>query len=282
METVKFLFLGLISLLPGLQGCGQNYKYLEGREDLAGVTAGNGMENPITIRVIYDNYLNDKKMEADWGYSILIEGLDQEILFDTGTKPEIFENNFKKMGIDAGKIDMLVISHEHYDHIGGIPAFVKMKTDIPVLIPYSFSEKFKRDMTAYSLQPVLVREPAKICEHLYTSGVFDFEIAEQALVLNTKKGLVVMTGCSHPGIIEMLKKIRSDFRKDIYMVFGGFHLMQKSDSEMEALISEMRAIGVVKCGATHCTGDRQIEMFRNSFGENYFEMGVGNIVRINL
>jgi 7,8-dihydropterin-6-yl-methyl-4-(beta-D-ribofuranosyl)aminobenzene 5'-phosphate synthase len=66
------------------------------------------------------------------------------------------------------------------------------------------------------------------------------------------------------------------------MVFGGFHLMQKSDSEMEALISEMRAIGVVKCGATHCTGDRQIEMFRNSFGENYFEMGVGNIVRINL
>ncbi|MBN2861828.1 MAG: MBL fold metallo-hydrolase [Bacteroidales bacterium] len=280
MKTVKFLFLGLIFLLPGLQGCGQKYKYLEGREDLAGVNAENGMEDSITIRVIYDNYLKDRKLEADWGYSILIEGLEQEILFDTGTKPEIFENNFKKMGIDAGKIDMLVISHEHYDHIGGIPAFVKMKTGIPVLIPYAFSEKFKKDMTAYSLQPVLVREPAKICEHLYTSGVFDFEIAEQALVINTKKGLVVMTGCSHPGIIEILKKIRSDFRKDIYMVFGGFHLMQKSDSEMEALISEMRAIGVLKCGATHCTGDRQIEMFRNYFGENYVEMGVGNIVSI--
>jgi len=282
MSTVKFLFLGLILLLPGLQGCGQNYKYLDGREDIAGVTAVNGIESPVTIRVIYDNYLKDEKLEADWGYSILIEGLEKEILFDTGTKPDLFENNFKKMGIDASKIDLLVISHEHYDHIGGIPAFVKMKKDIPVLIPYEFSEKFKRDMTAYSLQPILVREPAKICEHLYTSGVFDFEIAEHALVLNTKKGLVVMTGCSHPGITEMLKKIRSDFRKDIYMVFGGFHLMQKSDSEMEALISEMKTLGVVKCGATHCTGDRQIEMFRNSFGENYFELGVGNIVRINL
>jgi len=98
--------------------------------------------------------------------------------------------------------------------------------------------------------------------------------------MNTKKGLIVMTGCSHPGIIEMLKRIRIDFNKNIYMVFGGFHLMQKSDKEMDEIISQMKSLGVVKCGATHCTGDKQINMFRDAFGENYFELGVGNEIMI--
>ena len=100
-------------------------------------------------------------------------------------------------------------------------------------------------------------------------------------MLNTKNGLVVMTGCSHPGIIEMLKKIRSVFNKDIYMVFGGFHLMSKSDEEMDRIISEMKSIGLVKCGATHCTGDHQIAMIREAFGNNFIEMGVGNSIVIN-
>jgi len=120
-----------------------------------------------------------------------------------------------------------------------------------------------------------------ICNNLWTSGEFEYQIPEQALVLNTKKGLVVMTGCSHPGIIDMLKKIKSDFNRNIYMVFGGFHLMQKSDKEMDTIITEMKALGVVKCGATHCTGDRQIKMFREAFGDNYFELGVGNTLVIH-
>ena len=135
-------------------------------------------------------------------------------------------------------------------------------------------------MTGYNLEPLLVRKPAKICENLFTSGEFDYQIPEQALVLNTKQGLIVMTGCSHPGIVEMLKEIKSTFNKNIYMVFGGFHLLQKSDKEMETIISEMKALGVVKCGATHCTGEKQIKMFREAFGENYFELGVGNTIMI--
>jgi 7,8-dihydropterin-6-yl-methyl-4-(beta-D-ribofuranosyl)aminobenzene 5'-phosphate synthase len=111
--------------------------------------------------------------------------------------------------------------------------------------------------------------------------MFDFEIAEQSLVLNTKKGLVVMTGCAHPGIINMLREIRSSFNKDIYMVFGGFHLMNKSEKEMETIISEMKALGVKKCGATHCTGEMQMKMFRDSFGDDYIELGAGNIIVIN-
>ncbi len=280
MKTIKSAFLGFsLALLILNQQCqGQEYKYLEA--PVTGITADNGIKQPVTVKVIYDNYVKVSGLESDWGFAILIEGLEKTILFDTGTKPDIFTSNFKKMGLDAAKVDFLVISHEHGDHTGGIPAFVEMKKDIPVIIPHSFSDKFKKRMSELSLEPLLVKESANICENLYTSGEFDYQIAEQALVLNTKKGLVVMTGCSHPGIVEMLKEIKTIFNKNIYMVFGGFHLLNKSEKEMNEIISEMKTLGVIKCGATHCTGEKQIQMFKDSFGENYFGLGVGNTIII--
>jgi 7,8-dihydropterin-6-yl-methyl-4-(beta-D-ribofuranosyl)aminobenzene 5'-phosphate synthase len=273
--SVLLILILLVSRLTA-----QDYKYLKSTNISSGIGASTGIENPVKVKVIYDNYLKVRDLKEDWGFSIVIEGLDKEILFDTGTKPDIFESNFKKMEIDAGTIDFLVISHEHGDHTGGIPAFVKMRKDIPVVIPHSFSEGFKKRMSGLGLEPLLVKGPAMICKNLWTSGEFNYQIAEQALVLDTKKGLVVMTGCSHPGIVEMLKKIKSDFNKNIYMVFGGFHLLQKSDKEMESIISDMKSIGIIKCGATHCTGDKQIKMFREAFGDNYFELGVGNVITI--
>jgi 7,8-dihydropterin-6-yl-methyl-4-(beta-D-ribofuranosyl)aminobenzene 5'-phosphate synthase len=279
MKTRKFLFFNLVLIFLTVQIQGQDYKFLN--RPLEGITSNNGIEKPVKISVIYDNYVKVNGLQSDWGYSVVIEGLDKTILFDTGTKPEIFESNFNKMGIDAKKIDFLVLSHEHGDHTGGIPAFIKMKTGIPVIIPVSFSDSFKKKMVGFGLEPLLVKEPAKICENLYTSGEFAYRIPEQALVLNTKKGLVVITGCSHPGIIEMLKVIESSFGKNIYIVFGGFHLLEKNEKEMNSIISEMKALGVVKCGATHCTGDKQIKMFKDSFGENYFELGVGNTIVID-
>lgn len=263
-----------------LQPASQSFKVLRDPSGLTGITTTNGIERPVTIRVVYDNYVKTKGLTSDWGYSIVIEGLDKKILFDTGTKPEIFESNVRKMGLNPGGIDMLVLSHEHADHTGGIPAFVKMKRDIPVLLPYSFSDAFMKEMVGLGLEPLLVNEPARICEHLYSSGQFDYRIPEQALVLNTKSGLVVMTGCSHPGIIDMLKAIKSAFKKNVSMVFGGFHLLDKSDKETNTIIAEMKALGVVKCGATHCTGETQIKLIKEAFGVNYFELGVGNTIVI--
>ncbi len=273
------LSLALIFLLT-FNIKGQGNKLTGDKEKPGSITVGNGTENLITVKVIYDNYTVEKELTADWGYSILIEGLEKSILFDTGTKPEIFESNFRKMGLDPDRIEMIVLSHEHNDHTGGIPAVVKLKTGIPVLIPVSFSEEFKKELTEYGFEPVMIDKPAIICKDLYTSGEFECQIPEQSLVLNTRKGLVIMTGCSHPGIIEMLKDIEDTFSKNIYMVFGGFHLMNKSKKEMDELIREMKSLGVIKCGATHCTGEMQIGMFKDSFGENFFDLGVGNTIEI--
>ena len=233
MKTSKFLSITLVILLYQVHVVGQDYKYLKDSTGLNGISAINGIETPVIIKVIYDNYVNIEGLKSDWGYSIVIEGLDKNILFDTGAKSEIFESNFKNIGIDAGKIDFLILSHEHGDHTEGILAFSKLKKDIPVIIPYKFSESFKNKMVAFGFEPLLVNEPVKICTNLYSSGEFSGPIPEQALILNTKQGLVVMTGCSHPGIVDMLKEIKSMFKKNIYMVFGGFHLLQKSDNEMK-------------------------------------------------
>jgi 7,8-dihydropterin-6-yl-methyl-4-(beta-D-ribofuranosyl)aminobenzene 5'-phosphate synthase len=281
MRTNRILSIFLLIVSFQLNLAGQDFKYLDNKSGLSEITASNGIDEPVTVKVVYDNYVKVDGLKSDWGYSIVIEGLEKGILFDTGTKPDIFEFNFNKMDLDAGKVDLIVFSHEHGDHTEGLPAFVKMRKDIPVLIPFSFSDAFKKKMIDFGLIPVLVKEPAKICENLYTSGEFSYEIPEQALVLNTRNGLVVMTGCSHPGIVEMLKEIKSAFNKNIYMVFGGFHLLDKSEKEMDAIISEMKAIGVVKCGATHCTGDKQIQMIKDSFGEGYFELGVWKAIVIN-
>jgi 7,8-dihydropterin-6-yl-methyl-4-(beta-D-ribofuranosyl)aminobenzene 5'-phosphate synthase len=276
-------FLTLILLVGSLQFqlTAQDYKYLDNQQGLSRVTASNGIEKPVTVKVIYDNYAKVDGVESDWGYSIVIEGLDKNVLFDTGTNPDIFGSNFQKMKIDPSTIDLVIISHEHGDHTVGIDYIAGMRKNIPVVIPHSFSDSFKKKMVNFGFIPILADGPSSICDHLYTSGEFSYQIPEQALILNTKKGLVVMTGCSYPGIVKMLMQIKSDFNKNIYMVFGGFHLLDKSEKEMKTIISEIKNIGIVKCGATHCTGESQIKMFREAFGEDYFELGVGNTLIIN-
>ncbi|MCU0460092.1 MAG: MBL fold metallo-hydrolase [Bacteroidales bacterium] len=281
MKSFKLFFTCLVLLTLSLQLPGQDYPYLGNTGTIADVTARSGIASPVTVTVIYDNYVHTAGMEPDWGYSIVIEGLDKTILFDTGTKPGIFRSNFEKTGLDASAIDLVVISHEHYDHVGGLPAFAKMKTGIPVIIPHSIKPAIIESMSSSGFMPLLVKDAGMICQCLYTSGEFDFEIAEQCLVLDTRDGLVVMTGCSHPGIVRMLKEIKETFGKNIVSVFGGFHLMNKSEREMEGIIAEMKALGIVRCGATHCTGEKQIEMFRKAFGDNYFDLGAGNRIVFN-
>jgi 7,8-dihydropterin-6-yl-methyl-4-(beta-D-ribofuranosyl)aminobenzene 5'-phosphate synthase len=240
-----------------------------------------GITQALSVLIIYDNYFHTSGMESDWGYSILIKGLDKTILFDTGTKPKIFESNFKKLGIDANDIDEVFISHNHGDHTGGLGKILSMNPDIKVVVPETFEKSFFRIPETTSSSVELISGPVEICNDLYSSGILGTKIPEQALVLNTSKGLVIMTGCSHPGIIRMLEEIKATFGKDIYFVFGGFHLMRHSENEISDIIEEMKGMGIKKCGATHCTGKDQIEQFRMAFGENFVELGVGNTIVID-
>lgn len=244
------------------------------------LTGESGILKPVTVTVVYDNYAARDGLKPDWGYSLFIEGLEKNILFDAGASPEIFKGNFRRLKIDSSRIDILVLSHEHGDHTAGMPAFAAMRKNIPAIFPGSFSAPFRNEIARLGFDPVPVTTPSEICTNLYSSGEFGGSIPEQALVLDTRPGLVVITGCSHPGITGMLRKIRNDFGKNIYMVFGGFHLLQKSDAEMERIILEMKQLGVEKCGATHCTGERQTAMIKEAFGTGFIPLGAGNTLTL--
>ena len=101
MKTVKFFSAFAALIVLQLNGCGQDYPYLDNPGNLSALKAGSGITAHVTVTVIYDNYVHSEGMKSDWGYSAIIEGLDKTILFDTGTKPEVFGSNFLKTGIDA-------------------------------------------------------------------------------------------------------------------------------------------------------------------------------------
>ena len=106
------------------------------------------------------------------------------------------------------------------------------------------------------------------------------QIKEQSLLVDSPQGMVVVTGCSHPGIVSILERAKTVLDRPIHLVFGGFHLMQHTDRAMERIIARFRELGVAKCGATHCTGEHQIDLFREAFGEDYVSMGVGRVLTI--
>lgn len=234
------------------------------------------------ITILYDNYIFTEGTKADWGFSCLIEGTEKTILFDTGTNPDILWHNIKQLNIDVDKIDLIAISHIHGDHTGGLFSILEEKKDIPVYIPASFPDSFVSRINSSGGKAVRVNQPLKICKDVYLSGEMGTQIIEQAVVLDTSHGLVVITGCAHPGIASMVKNIRDQHKKDVNFVFGGFHLMQHSAAQVKEIIEQFHEAGVKKCGATHCTGDKAIEIFKTEYGDDFVGMGVGRVIKIDL
>jgi 7,8-dihydropterin-6-yl-methyl-4-(beta-D-ribofuranosyl)aminobenzene 5'-phosphate synthase len=117
----------------------------------------------------------------------------------------------------------------------------------------------------------------QICEGVHlTDSTFKGNV-EQSLVLDTTEGLVVVTGCAHPGIVEIVKKAKQTLNKDVYLVLGGFHLLGLSDSQIQRIIQQLRDLGVRKVGPSHCTGERPIELFKQEYREDFVPIGVGRI-----
>ncbi len=239
-----------------------------------------GHKGPVKFTILYDNYVFQKDTKSDWGFSCLVEGMEKTILFDTGTKSEILFHNIDQLKVDLDKVEQVVISHIHYDHTGGLAAVLDKNHDVRVYLPLSFPYEFIRRVENKRAQVISVHEPVKICRHVYSTGEMGDRIKEQSLIINTNKGLIIVTGCSHQGIVNILKRAKDLFDREIYLVFGGFHLGAKSDEELKEIIKSFKEIGVLKCGATHCTGDRAIELFKEAYGEKYIPMGTGKVLEI--
>ena len=172
--------------------------------------SGEDKTTSLTIKVIYDNYPHDDALQTDWGFACLITGLQKTILFDTGGKGDLLLANLKKIEVSPKDVDLIVISHNHGDHAGGLLPFLKENPDAGVFLPAKTPDDFTKDVQQVAGEATVVSTPTEICEEAVVIGPMGDKIIEQALVLDTKKGLVIVTGCSHPGIVAIAKKAKEE------------------------------------------------------------------------
>jgi len=237
-------------------------------------------DDPITITILYDNYIFSEGTKADWGFSCFIKGTEKTILFDTGTSGGTLFHNINKLKVNPKEVELVAISHIHGDHTGGLFSFLGKNNKVTVYLPVSFPDAFAKRVIKSKAKVVSVDEPVEICKNVFSTGEMGTRIKEQSLILNTSKGLVVITGCAHPGIVDIVKRAKEVIDKDIYIVFGGFHLLNKSEIEVKRIINQFKDLGVIKVGATHCTGDRAIKLFKQAYGDNFIQMGVGRVIKV--
>lgn len=234
------------------------------------------------ITILFDNYLYKEGLQTGWGFSCLIEGLEKIILFDTGSDTRVDGNillsNMEKLGIEPKNIDIIFLSHEHYDHIGGLDVLLTKNPDSTIYFPVSFSSGFKEK---YSAKGITISESTEVCKDTHSTGEFGTWMKEQSLVLKTTKGLVVITGCAHPGIVKTIEKVKELFKEEINLVMGGFHLAGWSDSELKEVINNFKGLGVKRAAPSHCSGERTIELFKQEYGENFVKLGVGRKLAIS-
>ena len=234
----------------------------------------------LKITVVYDNNSFDPRLETAWGFSALVEYRGQILLFDTGGDGRILLHNMQTLGIDPSRIQAVVLSHAHGDHTGGLSALLENSDQPPVYLLPSFADSYKHQLRLVTQ----VRESTPgqvIANGLLTTGEIGGSIPEQALMIQTGKGLVVITGCAHPGIVRIVQRAMELTGDPVYLVLGGFHLGNKSETEISAILADFRGLGVEKVAPCHCTGERAIALFADEYGQAFIQAGVGTIITID-
>jgi 7,8-dihydropterin-6-yl-methyl-4-(beta-D-ribofuranosyl)aminobenzene 5'-phosphate synthase len=209
------------------------------------------------VTIIYDNTAFRADCKADWGFAARIEAAGRRILFDTGTNGTILLSNMRTLGIAAAEIDDVFISHAHSDHTGGLDAFLRQNSAVTLWVPPSFGggKTAKRVIT--------VTGPKRLHDTIYSTG--ELEGIEQALCVATGRGIVVLVGCSHPRM-ENILRVASRFG-DVYGIIGGLHGTRPQSLENLNLIC-----------ATHCTQHKK--EIESLFPNAAIEGGAGRIIDI--
>jgi 7,8-dihydropterin-6-yl-methyl-4-(beta-D-ribofuranosyl)aminobenzene 5'-phosphate synthase len=231
------------------------------------------------VTIVCDNYKTRDDLDVCWGFSCLIRHGGKNVLFDTGSDGIVLSKNMARLGIDPASIDLLIISHQHWDHTGGIYYILDANRNLQILVPQSFSIHFKSDMKRYGAKLIETKGAREILPGLFTTGELDGPVKEQAALLKTDAGTVVITGCAHPGIVrivEIAQKILPE--NDLALVMGGFHLLNDGNEEILSIIKRFQSLGVRYAAASHCSGERARKLFARKYAKRFIRLGAGSII----
>jgi 7,8-dihydropterin-6-yl-methyl-4-(beta-D-ribofuranosyl)aminobenzene 5'-phosphate synthase len=271
-----------------------------------------GMEQ---ITILYDAFGKLPAMKKDWGFAALVEIGGRRILFDTGNNPDIFAQNVKAAGVDLRKLDFVVMSHRHGDHMGGLTYLIGKNPKVKIYAPqegfgvygaslpgsfYRKDESLPQEMRYYDGRPpevlrfgsawpkantVLIDKTTEVAPGVtLIAQVSDApgtkELKELSLAINTPEGIVLIVGCSHPGI-EAIVAEAAAINPRIRVIAGGFHLVSASDSAIERVVAALHdTYKVMQIAPGHCSGEYTFSAAKQIFGDRDAYAGVGTVVQL--
>jgi 7,8-dihydropterin-6-yl-methyl-4-(beta-D-ribofuranosyl)aminobenzene 5'-phosphate synthase len=263
------------------------------------------------VTILYDAFGRPSQMIQDWGYSALVEHGGKRILFDIGNNPTIFARNVEAAGVDLKKLDFVVLSHRHLDHTASLSHLLELNPDIKIYVPRdgvfggSIPSKFYRrqdslpdEMRYFAGKPgepltsgvpwlngkfvmvdsILEVVPGVHLIALISESVGTKELPELSMALETPRGLVVVAGCSHPGI-ERIVAAAAAINPQVHGVFGGLHLPSAADPEIARIAAALHnTYKVERIAPGHCTGEPAFYHFKKIWKDRYTYAGVGSVI----
>jgi 7,8-dihydropterin-6-yl-methyl-4-(beta-D-ribofuranosyl)aminobenzene 5'-phosphate synthase len=262
------------------------------------------------ITILYDAFGKDSAMQKDWGYAALVEYGGKRILFDTGNNPEVLARNAKAKVIDLSKLDFVVMSHRHGDHMGGLAYLLKVNPKVKIYAPKEGfgvygaelpSSFFRKDPSLPSEQRYyggsppdimrfgsawpganfqLVDKTIEIAPDIYLISLVSdkpgtLELHELSLAIKAPNGMVLVVGCSHPGI-DKIVEAASAIDPRIHLIVGGFHLVVASDADIQKIVTALHdTFNVQYIAPGHCTGEPAFTALKKTFGDRYLFAGLG-------
>jgi len=269
---------------------------------------------PNRVTILYDSFGKSPTLTMDWGFAALVEYGGKRILFDTGNNAQIFEHNVKAAGVDLQKLDFVVMSHRHGDHMGGLAYLLKVNPTVKIYAPKERSGVYGDDQpsrTWYRKDPSLPAEqryyggappeiihmgeawpganfqlidknieivPGMYLIALVSDKPGTLELRELSLAIRTPNGLVLVVGCSHPGVEHIVQEA-SVIDPHINLLCGGLHQIQAPDPEVERIARVLHdQYKLDRIAPGHCTGEPEFAALKKTFGDHYLYAGVGSVV----
>ena len=233
----------------------------------------------LEIRVVFDNTSARADLNRSWGFSAVVDFRGHRILFDAGSDPILLLEHLEKMQIDPTSIEQAVISHEHGDHLRGVYWVFEKNPKMLVHFLDCFQEEPFIRAAALKMTPNRVKGPFEVVPGIHSTGIVEGLPKEQSLAIETSQGVVMLVGCSHPGIVKLVETVESQRKKDsIRLLLGGFHMLRKQPEEIKSTINRLQDLQVQTVMPAHCSGDEAKEMFQSLYGEQFQAAGAGRLI----
>jgi 7,8-dihydropterin-6-yl-methyl-4-(beta-D-ribofuranosyl)aminobenzene 5'-phosphate synthase len=230
-----------------------------------------------TVTIVYDRTTTRADLTPGWGFSALVDYQGHRVLFDTGNNPPAFLGNLAKLSIAKNSLEHVVISHEHPER----DSLVKRHLPVGLLYFLNSLVPDKGQAEAVGLHADNIKSPTQIAPGIYSTGMISGFPDEQAMIIDTPSGLVILMACGHPGIAKMIEAAEQQRgRGSVRLLVGGLHLYEQPEADIRNVIADLKRLHVEAVAPAYCTGDLAVRLLREAYGAHIQEAGAGRVIEL--